>query len=86
MLPSLTLTVILATPVWPAMGVTVTVRLPLLPPKLMFAAVTKEVLSEAPDKVKADNAVSGSAIVNGIALVTVLTAMTWLLMDEIVGG
>src|SRR2546425_1172204 len=48
-LPSLTVTVIVAVPLWFRAGVTVTVRLAPEPPKTMFAAGTKVGLEEAPD-------------------------------------
>ena len=84
--PSLTVSVMLAVPVWPEIGVTVAVRLPLLPPKTMPATGASEVLSELADKVRLAEAVSASEIVNGIGEVEVLTAMTRLVMPEIVGG
>ena len=46
--PSLTVTVMLAVPVWFAAGVTVTVRLALLPPNTMFPFGTNVVLFELP--------------------------------------
>ena len=42
--PSLTVTVIVAVPLWPLAGVTVTVRLAPLPPKTMLAFGTRVVL------------------------------------------
>src|SRR3954463_11486475 len=46
--PSLALTVMVALPVLPTTGETVTVRLLPLPPKKMFASGTNEGLDEAP--------------------------------------
>jgi hypothetical protein len=69
LVPSLTLTVIVAEPVLPATGVTVTVRSVPLPPNTMFAAGTNVVEEEVPETVRLAAAVSASPIVNGIAVV-----------------
>src|SRR6185436_2192691 len=69
--PSLTLTVIKAMPDRPAVGVTVTVRAPALPPKTMALVGTSDGLEEARSKVRLLAAVSASATVNGIAPVEV---------------
>src|ERR1051325_1434915 len=61
--PSLTVTLIVAVPVWLAAGVTVTVRLPPLPPKTMFASGTNVGLDELPLRVKLPAAVSTSPTV-----------------------
>src|SRR2546428_5468675 len=62
-LPSLTVTVITALPLWPAAGVTVTVRLAPLPPKTMFALGTRVVFPELPLTVRLPGAVSTSPTV-----------------------
>ena len=49
---SVRVTVIVVVPDWLAAGVTVTVRLAPLPPKVMFAFGTSVVLDEVPDRVK----------------------------------
>src|SRR5882762_10692053 len=65
--PSLTETVMVAVPVWPLAGVTVTVRLLPLPPKTMLALGTSPVLDELPARVRLATGVSASLIVNGMA-------------------
>ena len=67
--PSLTVTVIVAEPLWPATGVTVTVRLAPLPPNATLAAGTKTVFEEAAETVRLVAAVSTSDTVNARALV-----------------
>src|SRR5438093_3806512 len=62
--PSLTVSVILLVPVWPAAGVTVTVRLDPLPPKTMFALGTKVRFVEVPLTKRLPAAVSASPTVN----------------------
>src|ERR1041385_6144979 len=64
--PSLTVMVIGATPVWPGSGVRLTVRLLSLPLKTMFASGKRAVLEEEPDKVRMDAGLSASPMVNGI--------------------
>src|SRR5436189_2191500 len=61
--PSLTVTVMVEVPVWPAAGVTVTVRLLPLPPKTMLPLGTRPVLEEAPLRVRLATGVSGSLTV-----------------------
>jgi hypothetical protein len=78
--------VMLATPVWPDAGVTVTVRLLLLPPKTMFATGTRVVLPELPESVRFPAGVVALPIVKGIAGVAVSTAINRLAMLEMVGG
>ena len=73
--PSLTVTAMVAVPVAPAVGKTVTVRFVPLPPNTIFAFVTRAGLEEVPLKVRLLSGVSGSATVNGIAGVGVFTAV-----------
>src|SRR5271155_253207 len=70
-LPSLTVTVMLATPLWPAAGVIVTVRLLLAPPKTMLLVGTTDGVSEAAERVRLDAAIAVSPIVKGIGGVAV---------------
>src|ERR1035441_9274689 len=84
--PSLTVIVMFATPVCPGSGVTVTVRLLLLPPNTMSPGSTRVGLSELPDKVRFAAGVSASPTVNGIAGVDASTAIIRLVMLEMVGG
>src|SRR5438045_4484310 len=62
--PSLTATVIVADPDWPAAGVTVTVRFAPLPPNVMLPFGTSVRFDEPPETVRADGAVSTSPTVN----------------------
>jgi hypothetical protein len=84
--PSLTVIVIVATPLWPETGVTVTVRLAPLPPNTMLLTGISPVADEAADTVRLLAAVSTSPIVNAIALVLELVAIVWLPIAEMVGG
>ena len=84
--PSLTVIVMFATPACPGSGVTVTVRLPLLPPNTMSAGSTRVGLSELPDSVRFAAGVSASPTVNGIAGVVASTAIIRFVMLEMVGG
>src|ERR1035438_6311832 len=63
LVPSLTVTVMGTTPVWPAAGVTVTVRLLPLPPKTMLALGISVVLAEAADNARLAAGVSRSPTV-----------------------
>jgi hypothetical protein len=67
--PSLTETVIVALPVLPDAGVTVTVRFAPLPPNTMLAFGTNVVEEELPETVRFAAGVSGSPTVNGSAAV-----------------
>jgi hypothetical protein len=67
--PSLTLTVMVAVPDFPAAGVTVTVRFAPEPPNTIFAVGTSVVDEDVPETVRLAAAVSASPIVNGIAAV-----------------
>jgi len=84
--PSLTLTVIVADPVLPAAGVTVTVRLAPEPPNIIFAVGTSVVDDEVPETVRLAAAVSTSPIVNGIAAVAWPDVTDWAPMAVIVGA
>ena len=73
--PSLTVTVIVAAPVCPVTGVTVTVRFDPAPPKAIFFVGTSVKLDESWLKVRLPAAVSASPTVNAIAAVVVLTGV-----------
>src|SRR5437899_2415459 len=75
LVPSLTVTVMGATPVWPLAGVTVTVRLAPLPPKTRLPLGTSVVLEELPDRVRLPAGVSRSPTVKLIAGVPVLISV-----------
>jgi len=83
--PSLTVTVIVATPPL-LVGVTATVRFAPLPPKTMFALGTRLVLFELPLSVRLPTGVSGSETVNGIAPVDVPAGVVRSRILLIVGG
>ena len=85
-IPSLTVTVMLATPVCPAAGVTVTVRLLPAPPNMIPAVCTRVALSELPESVRLEAEVSASLMVNGMAAVAESAAISRLVMLEMVGG
>ena len=84
--PSLTVMVMLARPVWPDSGVIVTVRLLLLPPKAMSVGSTRVGLSELPESVRFAAGVSASPMVNEMVGVAESMATTRLVMLEMVGG
>ncbi len=84
--PSLTVTVIVAVPLWFAAGVTVTVRLAPLPPNTMFAVGTSVGLDELPLSVRLPAAVSASPTVKAIAPVPVSSAIVCAAIAEIVGA
>ena len=84
--PSETLTVMVAVPVRPAAGVTVTVRFAPLPPKAMPLRGTRVVLLELPVRASAPAAVSTSPTVNARGPRTPLMATVWLGMSLMVGG
>ena len=84
--PSRTVTVIVAVPLWPAAGVTVTVRLASLPPNTMLASGTRVVFDEPPSRVRLASAVSTSPTVMARAPVFAFSAIVWLAMSEIVGA
>jgi len=83
---SLTFIVIVALPVLPAAGVTVTVRFAPLPPNTIFAVGTKEVEEEVPETIKLVGALSESPMVNGIGAVDRPAVVVCEAMIEIVGG
>src|SRR5213594_1427989 len=84
--PSLTPTAIVAVPVCPAAGVTVTVRLDPLPPNTMLLIGTSVSLDEPPPNVRLSTGVSASPTVNGIAPVPVPTVANWSEISLIVGA
>ena len=73
--PSLTVTVMLAVPLSPDTGVTITFLASLLPPKTIFAIGTSATFEDAPVSVNALVAVSASPIVKGMAGVAVLSSV-----------
>src|SRR2546425_12725344 len=85
-LPSLTVTVIVAVPLWFRAGVTVTVRLAPEPPRTMFAAGTKVGLEDAPVTIRLPAAVWASPTVKAMGAVAVFWFMERSAMLEIVGG
>ena len=70
-LPSLTVTVMLAVPLWPAAGVRVTERLLPEPPKMIPNDEINVGFDEPEERVRLEAAVSTSLIVKGIAAVGV---------------
>src|SRR6266571_4966942 len=85
-LPSLTVTVMVAVPVWLRAGVTVTVRLAPEPPKTMLAAGTKVGLEEAPETIRLPATVCASPTVKAIGAVAVFWLVDRSAMLEIVGA
>ena len=77
LVPSLTEIVICAVPVWPAAGVTVTVRFWPVPLNTMFAFGTSVVTDETADNARLEAGVCESLMVNGIAVVDWPMAVTW---------
>src|SRR2546422_609575 len=73
--PSLTFTVIVATPFWLAAGLTVTVRFDPDPPKTMLLVGTSVGLDEPLLNVRLPAGLSASPTVNGIAPVGVSTVV-----------
>src|SRR6186997_2235022 len=69
--PSLTVTVIVVVPLAPAAGVTTTLRLAPLPPKMILASGTSAVFDEVAESIRAPITVSASPIVKAIAPVGV---------------
>ena len=84
--PSLTVSVIVALPLWLLAGVTVTVRFAPLPPSTMFASGTNVVLLLLPLRSKSATAVSTSPTVTDNALVAVSSLVDRLLTSLIVGA
>lgn len=85
-LPSLTVTVIVAEPDWPAAGVTVTVRLEPLPPNTTPDVGIKVVFEDERVRVKLFAAVSASLTVNASAPVEVPAAIVWSAMLLMTGA
>src|SRR5262249_40881940 len=84
--PSLTVTVTVAVPVWPAAGVSVTVRLAPLPPKAMFAPGSSVWFDELPETVRLPAGVSASPTVKAIGPTGVPVVVDWFAIAEIVGA
>src|SRR5215831_7487083 len=84
--PSLTVTVIVADPFWPAAGVSVTVRLAPLPPNTTLAFGTSVVFDEVPLTVRFATGVSTSPTVKATGPTAVPVVVAWLAIAEIVGG
>ncbi len=78
--------VMVARPLWLAVGVMVKLRLELLPPKTMFASGTRPGLDESPLRIRALMAESGSPMVKGMGPVEPLTATVRLVMAGMTGG
>jgi hypothetical protein len=84
--PSLTLKVITAEPVFPAAGVTLTVRFAPLPPNTMFASGIKAVSDDCLESDRLDEAVWLSAIVKLKVAVDPFTLIFWSAIAEIAGA
>src|SRR6266498_5582887 len=85
-LPSLTVTVIVAVPVWLRAGVKATVRFAPEPPKIMLAPGTKVGLDETPDTVRLPAAVCASPTVKAMGAVAVPWLVERSAILEIVGA
>ena len=83
---SVTTIVIVAVPVCPTSGVTVTVRDAPNPPNTMFPSWTKPWSDDVPAKVNAEAADSPSPTVKAIAVVEELAQRVWFEMLVIVGS
>ena len=83
--PSVTVTVMVAVPIWLEAGVIVTVRDPPLPPKTMLLFGTSVRFEEVPETPSEPSAVSTSLIVKGIALVGVSSLVLLFVISDIVG-
>src|SRR6266496_2246483 len=84
--PSLTVTVMIAFPVWLVAGATLTVRLAPEPPKTILAFGTSVGFEEEPLTAKLPGAVSASFTVKAIGPVAPSSGMNWSGMLEMVGG
>ena len=84
--PSLTVTVMLAVPIWFVTGVIVTVRVAPLPPKMTFPTGTSVGLDDVALSTRLDRAVSTSPTVKLIGPVEVFWLMVRSGILEIVGG
>src|SRR5947208_6955575 len=85
-LPSLTVTVMVAVPVWLRAGVAVTVRLAPEPPKTMLATGTKVGLEEVSERIRLPAAVCASPTVKGMGAVAVFWLVDRSAMLEMVGA
>ncbi len=85
-LPSLTTSVISASPIWPASGVSVTTRLLPLPPNTMSLADNRAESLELPESVRSAAAVSASPTVKGMDKNAVPVLRVWSSMAEMAGG
>src|SRR5256885_17039041 len=83
--PSLTVTVIVALPVWLVAGVMLTVRLAPEPPNTMLAFGTSVGLEEEPLTTKLSGGVSASLTVKAIGPVAPPSGTNWSGMLEMVG-
>ncbi len=84
--PSPTVIVMFAIPVWLGSGVTVTVRLLPAPPKTMSVFRTSDRLDELAARDRLDTLVSLSPMVKGIGAVAESMTMTWSVIGEMVGN
>src|SRR5580765_4971739 len=85
-LPSLTVTVMVAVPVWLRAGVTATVRLAPEPPKTMLATGIKVGLEEVSERIRLPAAVCASPTVKAIGAVAVFWLVDKSAMLEMVGA
>src|ERR1017187_8152214 len=86
LVPSLTVTVMGTTPVWPAAGLTVTVRLLPLPPKTMLPSGTSAGLAEAAVNARLAAGVSRSPTVKAMGGTAVLRSVLVEEIEEILGA
>src|SRR6188508_3301116 len=84
--PSLTVTVIVEVPLWPAAGVMTRLRLAPVPPKVMLAFGTNVAFDEVPETVNPVGCVSASPMVNAIGEVGVFSFVDCGAMAVMVGG
>jgi hypothetical protein len=84
--PSLTVSVIVAEPLWSGDGVSVTVRFELLPPNTMFVFATRAGLELDALNTSDEAGVSASPIVNAIGPMAVSSGVVRLVIVEIVGN
>src|SRR5262245_18643280 len=83
--PSLTVTWMVAVPVWPGGGITWIVRTAPLPPKRILLLGTRVGLEDSPLTSKFSTAVSASPTVKATGVMEVLMLVLWSGMSEIVG-
>src|SRR3954464_11830158 len=84
--PSVTVTVMVAEPLWFGAGVTAIVRLAPLPPNVIFAFGTRAVFDEFAVNVRLPTAVSASPTVKFKTPVELSSFNTWSGISEMVGG